>query len=127
MAYFSGKNAVLQVGMSSLTMDQYDMSTDSEAVDVSNFTSAGDQENVAGFRRIEVSMSGPYSAAIGIAIGATGTITVSGSTSGAGTFSIAVPVRITQVKATADAKGRLSLSVQAVSNGVLPTLTGFAV
>lgn len=84
-------------------------------VDVSNFTSGGYQENLAGIFSAEVSFSGPYDGSEAIAAGDSLAITFA---TGGGGPSLAPTVRLSSIKIDTAAKGKAAtISASGTSNG----------
>lgn len=73
MAYYAGKNASITIQGISYPMDTWDLSDDTEEVDVTNFTSGGIRELIAGIYTGSMSTSGPYNGTAPTT-GTTGTI-----------------------------------------------------
>lgn len=107
MPYYSGKNASITIGGVLYPMDSWNLDDTCEQVDVTNFTTGGEQALIAGITSGTMSTSGPY-AGLAPVTGATGLITFDvGGGGGAATRKIL----ITSVKKSTQVKDKATLEI----------------
>lgn len=115
MAFFAGKSGSVSISATARPYDTWEIDATSEIVDVTNFTSSGYSENVAGVFQINVSFSGPYDGSEGIAQG--DSVAVTFATGGAGP-SFVVTNRLSSVKiSTATRNKAATIAATGVSTG----------
>lgn len=113
MAYYAGKNSSVTISASARPMDTWSLDLKCDPVDVTNFTSSGYQENVAGVFSADVSFGGPFDGTEGISQGDSVAVTLGVHAS----LSYAVTVRLSSVKISTDVKGVARIDATGTSNG----------
>ncbi len=115
MAIASGKIASITIAASARPYDQFDLKFKSEVIDTTNFTSSGYAANVAGIFSCNVSFSGPYDGAEGMAQGDSVSIVfLTGSA-----VSLTIIVRIGEIGISTAARNKADqIAISGTSNGV---------
>lgn len=113
MAFASGKTGSITIS-TARPYDTFSLSFESEVIDVTNFTSSGYQENVAGVFHCDIQFSGPYDQAETIAQGALlSTVFVTG-----GSTSFTVSTRVKTVRIETGVRNKADqISVSGTSSG----------
>jgi hypothetical protein len=121
--YYAGKTANIVWNAVSLPLSQWSMTLKSEAVDVTNFNSAGFKESIDGLGEAEITASGPYSGhPLGITAGDRQSLTVNVNTTGPIGFTFTT-AQCTQAKISADVKGAVQCEYTFVSSGSITLAT----
>lgn len=108
MAFYPGKNASITIGGITYPGDSWGLDDETEEVDVTNFTSGGIQELIAGIDKGTIQVTGVYKGSIPTK-GATATF-VLGIGGGLTATKLAL---ITKVRTFTDVKGKAAWEVNA--------------
>jgi hypothetical protein len=126
MAFFPGRASTLTVASTAKPIDTVEFTINGELADVTNFTSAGWQENELGIKSVKITCSGPYNS-IGSGasqsdfVGASATVAFDLDGGGA-TASLSITGRVSDFKVTTDVRGVARANYVIDSTGA-PTLT----
>lgn len=107
MAYYAGKNASITIGAVAYPMDTWTLDDTCEEVDVTNFTSGGARQVIAGITAGSMSASGPYTG-IAPTAGNTGTIVFD---VGGGGGTATRTILLTSVKKNTAVKDKATLEI----------------
>jgi hypothetical protein len=114
MAFLSGKSGSVTVANASWKLREWSLDMRTDASDVTNFSSSGYRENIAGLTGGSLSMSGPYdSASMALTSGTSYSITLAASN----TINFAVTARITNIRVSTSVERAVEVSVSAETTG----------
>jgi hypothetical protein len=115
MAFYPGRASSVTISASARPYNQFDLDFNAEIVDTTNFTSSGYQENVTGITKADISFSGPYDGAEGLAPGDSVSLVFA---LGGGGPSFTVTTRLSSIKINTAASNQVAqISVSGTSNG----------
>ena len=116
MAFYTGKTGSVTIGANAQPLTDWSLDGKVEPIEVTNFTSGGYQESVAGIASIDITASGPYDGGAGAQPGDSASFVLAAG-SGAGAPSFTVTARVTSVKIDTNVKGVAMVSITAQSTG----------
>ena len=115
MAFLAGKAGSIQLAGTDYAFASWTADFKVEASDVTNFTSSGFKENIAGLGSATISARGAFnSAAMAVTAGNSYVFTLKASS----TVSYSVTARVTSIKITTDVTKPVDVDISAESNGV---------
>jgi hypothetical protein len=113
----SGKIGYVNIGSTPYAFRHWSVPLKAEILDVSNFLSAGFDQEIVGFFGCKIDLEGPYDEGnMPLTVGALGTFHLGFNATGA--IELLVNAIVDEVTATVDAKKEQTLKVSAKSTGV---------
>lgn len=114
MAFLSGKGGSVTVGTASWKLREWSLDMRTDASDVTNFSSSGYRENIAGLTGGSLSCSGPFdSTAMALTSGTSYSFTLGASN----TVNFAVTARVTNIRISTTIERAVEVSITAETNG----------
>jgi hypothetical protein len=114
MAFLAGKSGGITIGGATWKLSEWAVDMQSEAVDVTNFESAGYVENIAGLTKATITAKGKFDSTL---MGATAGTSYAFSLEASGSLAYAVTARITSIKLVTEVSKAVEVEVTAESNG----------
>lgn len=115
MPFYAGKLGSISIDGTAQPLTDWSIDLKSEAIESTNFTSGGYQENEAGIASADISANGP----LGGITGEPGDAAVFVLSTGGGGGSFTVTARITSIKVDTSVKGIAQISYTATSTGAI--------
>lgn len=114
MSYLSGTTGYVKIGSTSYSFKKWSLSMDVKMIPVNNFTSAGAQEIVSGFKSATLTVEGPYNqGSMAFTVGTQYTFLCGFDTG----VEISVPAKVSNITPDVDADGGEVIKMTAMSNG----------
>lgn len=114
MAQLAGKSGYVALGNTNYAFSMWTADFNTDAVDVTNFSSSGYHENIAGLTGAKITARGPFnSTAMAVTSGTSYAFTLGAS----GSVTYAVTARVTAIKLTTDVTKAVEVEISAESTG----------
>lgn len=114
MGFLAGKGGSVTVGTATWKLREWSLDMKTDASDVTNFSSSGYRENIAGLTGASLSASGPFdSTAMALTAGTSYSFTLAVSN----TVNFSVSARVTNIRVTTNVDRAVEVSISAESTG----------
>ena len=112
MGFLAGKSGIITIGAATWKLSDWTIDMQTDALDVTNFSSGGAKENIAGLLSGKISASGAYDSASMALTSGTSYAFVLSMVSGT---AITVTARVTNIQIKTDVKDAVRVSITAES------------